>query len=165
MIEIKPAGISHIDKIQELAMKIWPGTYGSILTEAQMEYMLDLFYSHEVLEKQITDPNHHFIIAFENNQAIGFASCSPHDDDPKIFHLHKIYVLPEMHGKSIGIKLLDHIISSVKNDGGRSLQLNVNRFNRAFHFYTKHGFTVIREEDNDIGKGHFMNDYVMGKAL
>ena len=45
------------------------------------------------------------------------------------------------------------------------LELNVNRHNDAFHFYTKLGFSISKEEDNDIGEGYFMNDYVMEKVL
>ena len=32
-------------------------------------------------------------------------------------------------------------------------------------FYEKLGFTVIKEEDIDIGNGYLMNDYVMEKKI
>jgi ribosomal protein S18 acetylase RimI-like enzyme len=43
--------------------------------------------------------------------------------------------------------------------------VNVNRHNKALHFYEKYGFKIIREEDIDIGEGYFMNDYVMELKL
>ena len=43
--------------------------------------------------------------------------------------------------------------------------LNVNRRNKAKQFYEHLGFTIISEEDIDIGQGYFMNDYVMEKKL
>ena len=45
------------------------------------------------------------------------------------------------------------------------VQLNVNRHNNALNFYLKHGFSIIHEEDNDIGEGYFMNDYVMQRDV
>jgi ribosomal protein S18 acetylase RimI-like enzyme len=58
-------------------------------------------------------------------------------------------------------KLLYHIIGEIKKTGATSLQLNVNRHNKALHFYEKQGFKIIRKEDINIGSGYFMNDYVM----
>jgi ribosomal protein S18 acetylase RimI-like enzyme len=57
------------------------------------------------------------------------------------------------------------IITIVKSMGGDVLLLNVNRNNPAKSFYKKLGFTVIKEDDIDIGNGYFMNDYVMKLQL
>ena len=100
----------------------------------------------------------------KDDTPIGFASFSAHDD-PSVYHLHKIYVLPDEQGKNVGKQLLDYIISDIKAAGATSLQLNVNRFNKALHFYEKQGFKILREEDIDIGSGFFMNDYVMEKKI
>ena len=61
--------------------------------------------------------------------------------------------------------MLDHVIATVKNLGASALQLNVNRHNKALHFYEKQGFKIIRKEDIDIGSGYFMNDYVLELKL
>ena len=61
--------------------------------------------------------------------------------------------------------MLDYIIEEIKKSGAKALQLNVNRYNSAVHFYEKQGFKIIREEDIDIGEGFFMNDYVMELKL
>jgi GNAT superfamily N-acetyltransferase len=75
--------------------------------------------------------------------------------------LHKIYVLPQEQGKNLGKDLLEFVIQKVQKAGAQELQLNVNRYNKAVHFYQKQGFTIISKEDIDIGNGYFMNDYVM----
>jgi diamine N-acetyltransferase len=69
-------------------------------------------------------------------------------------------VLPENHGKGFGKILVDEVVRRVSLDGGQTLDLNVNRFNKAKHFYEKLGFKVIGEEDVPIGP-YFMNDFVM----
>ena len=161
MQEIHKAGIKDIDLVQELAFSIWPDAYGSILSNDQLNYMLELIYSKDALTKQI-ESGHQFILVYENDIAVGFASYSPKiTGNQAIFRLHKLYVLPNQQGKGTGKLLLNFIIEKIKEEGATILELNVNRHNKAFHFYTKLGFTISKEEDIDIGNGYFMNDYVM----
>lgn len=161
MIIIKPAGVNELQVIHQLAGEIWPYAYGEILSVPQLEYMLEKIYSLSSLQNQVTVLKHQFIIVLQNAIPIGFASFSLHEDEPAVYHLNKIYVLPQQQGKNIGKQILDYIINEIKNSGSESLQLNVNRNNKAIHFYKKQGFTIISEEDIDIGEGYFMNDYVM----
>jgi ribosomal protein S18 acetylase RimI-like enzyme len=160
MTEIRSAEIDDLPVIRRLAEEIWPFAYGSILKEGQLKYMLDLIYSIPSLQHQLADLHHRFILVIENGVYIGFASFSSHED-PVVYHLNKIYILPGQQGKNIGKQILEFVISEVKAAGASSLQLNVNRHNKATHFYEKHGFKIIRSEDIDIGMGYFMNDYVM----
>ena len=160
MIEIKPAGINDLSTISKLAHAIWPSAYSSILGEAQLEYMLNLIYSISSLEHQYNSLKHKFLLVLDNEVPVGFASFSSHEDST-VYHLNKIYVLPGQQGKNTGKKILTFILDEIKKIGATSLQLNVNRHNKALHFYEKQGFKIIREEDIDIGSGYFMNDYVM----
>ena len=165
MITIEKAGIKDIKMVQDLARKIWPIAYGKILSPEQLGFMLDKFYSLESLEHQMVVLNHQFIIAKENSDPVGFASYAAYDNNASVYHLHKLYVATDMQGKNVGKQLLGHLTFQIKDDGGNSLQLNVNRFNNAVAFYKKQGFTILREDDIDIGNGYVMNDYVMGKKL
>jgi diamine N-acetyltransferase len=160
---IRKADKTDINVISILAHAVWPDAYGSILTEAQIKYMLDLFYAHESLEKQF-DEKHIFLIALMNAETVGFASYS-HANKAGVYKVHKLYVHPMLHGKGIGRKLLDKIISDVSQLGAKAIQLDVNRHNRAKSFYEKYGFTVVDEKDTAIGEGYFMNDYVMEKQI
>lgn len=126
--------------------------------------MLDLFYSPESLEAQMLIKKHQFILVELDEEPVGFASFS-HTESTDIYKLHKLYVLPEIQGKGLGKALLDFIIQQLKTSEARLLLLNVNRQNRARSFYEKLGFTVIKEEDVDIGNNYFMNDYVMERKL
>ena len=165
MYNIIHATNNHIEVIQALAHEIWPKAYGAILSEAQLEYMLKLFYSHASLQDQIETRHHTFILIKDENHFVGFASFCPHVENKAIFHLNKIYVLPSEQGKHAGKQMLDYVIEQIKKENGTSLQLNVNRHNKAFHFYEKQGFTILREEDIDIGEGYWMNDWVMERKL
>jgi diamine N-acetyltransferase len=164
-MEVKKAGIDDIDTIQQLAEAIWPQAYGTIISAAQLRYMLDLIYSKTALTAQI-EKGHQFILATENNEAIGFASFSQKNDiEFTTFRLHKIYVLSNVPTKGIGSFLLSYVCNESKTQGAIQLELNVNKYNPAMQFYVKKGFTVIKGEVIDIGEGYVMDDYVMVLSL
>ena len=166
MQEIRKAGIKDTGLIRDLAFSTWPDAYGNILSTGQLNYMLELIYSKDALANQIQYLHHQFIIVYDNNTAAGFASYSPKlKGDNTVYRLHKLYVLPNQQGKGTGKLLLNFILNEIKQRGAKILELNVNRNNKAFHFYTKIGFTISNEEDIDIGGGYFMNDYVMEKKI
>jgi diamine N-acetyltransferase len=160
VVTIRSAAVEDIDIIHSLVHKIWPDAYGDILSAAQLAYMMQLIYSKPSLKKQIEEQNHRFLIAELNNEPVGFASFSA-IAVPGIYKLHKIYVRTDIQGKGLGKALIDEVIAAIKPANATALLLNVNRHNKAKTFYEKFGFTVIKEEDIDIGNGYFMNDYVM----
>ncbi|HTB51302.1 MAG TPA: GNAT family N-acetyltransferase [Ferruginibacter sp.] len=163
---VKKVGVDTIEQIIHIANISWKETYKNILPEQQLQYMLQLFYSREALQKQIEEYKHQFIVLVDDETIAGFASYSVKAiDDSTTYKLHKIYIDPEQQRKGIGKKLLDFIITDVTSKGAEYLELNVNRSNKAIHFYQKLGFIIISEADIDIGNNYFMNDYVMRKAL
>jgi len=161
-ISIRLADQDDINTIGFLAQQIWPPTYGEILSAEQLQYMLNLIYSPAALRQQMRD--HQFLILEEDDEPIGFASWSP-ATDPSVYKLHKLYVLTGRQGKGLGKTILDFITGDIVPQGARTLHVNVNRHNKAKQFYEKMGFTVIGEEDIDIGNNYFMNDYVMERPL
>lgn len=163
---IKKAGTNDIETIRTLTYKIWPLTYTAMVGREQVDYMLHLIYSHASLKNQIENLQHHFIIIYEDDNPLGFASYSVKSEkEPNIFRLNKLYVLTHQHGKGLGKQLLDYIITELKNYNATELELNANRQNPAISFYRKMGFDIKSSEDIDIGNGYFMNDYVMGLKL
>lgn len=166
MITFRKADKNDIALIRELTFKIWPQTYSLILTPVQIEYMLNMMYSNTSLKEQIEEKQHTFIVVYYKNEAVGFASYSPKEAlTNKVYRLHKIYISPAIQGAGLGKKTIEYIINDILPLGVKFLELNVNRHNKARTFYEKLGFLVVKEEDNAIGEGFFMNDYVMEKAL
>jgi ribosomal protein S18 acetylase RimI-like enzyme len=161
-MEITKAGIESIPIIQHIANITWSKAYKEIITNEQLEYMLNKMYSADSLKNQIQVLEHQFILANFENKPVGFASFNIKQSIPeKIVKLHKIYVDPSRHGKGIGKSMLQYIMNEISLKGLTYLELNVNRQNTAIGFYKKLGFKIIAEEDIPIGNGFFMNDYVM----
>ncbi len=166
MISICKKGTESIPLIRSLSERIWPEAYSSILSENQISYMLNLMYSEDSLEAQINQKKHQFIIAYSDTEPVGFASYGIKSlQETGVFRLHKLYVIPGLHGKGVGKKLIQSIVDDILPKGAEKLELNVNKQNRAIAFYTKMGFSITREEMIDIGEGFIMDDYVMETTL
>ncbi len=164
MILLRKAKAEEITLISELAEQIWPQTYSAYISEAQLRFMLDKMYNKGELLDQLQN-GHTFLIASEDGKDIGFAGFSVIEPVNGTYKLHKLYVLPEMHGKGVGKLLINEVVNLAVRNGGRALQLNVNRNNNAKDFYLKAGFIIKETVDLDIGNGFFMNDYIMEKEL
>lgn len=162
MYSIRKATITDIPLIRELTFNIWPQTYAAILSPGKIDYMLEMMYSISSLQKQMND-GCQFIIVYDRSEPVGFASYQK--VSPTLFKLHKIYVLLSQQGKGTGRFIIKYIIENILQTGGTSLQLQVNRENKAKTFYEKLGFALIEETDIDIGNGYFMNDYIMEKKF
>ena len=164
MIILRKGKEKDIESIQDLANRTWWRTYIEYLSEGQIQYMLDKMYNKGELLSQFKD-GYIFLMAEEDGIDLGFASFSILDSAARAYKLHKLYVLPETHGKGVGKLLMNEVVSLIRRAGGSSLQLNVNRNNKAADFYKKAGFVVKEVMDLDIGNGYLMNDYVMEKPL
>jgi diamine N-acetyltransferase len=161
---IRFADLDDIPTIGYLAQQIWPVTYGAILPQGQLEYMLEMMYSPESLNNQITKQHHRFLMAELDEEAVGFASFGALEDEG-VYKLHKIYVLPQTQGLGVGRALLDFVTEQILEEGASALRLYVNRYNKAKDFYEKQGFSVTREVDTEIGNGFRMTDFEMEKPV
>lgn len=153
--------------IHDMAQVVFRHTYRDILSPEQMDYMMDMMYSLPNLEKQI-EQGHHYYIAYDGQTPLGYVSVQYDCMDPegiKVFHLHKIYVMPDAQGKGTGLKLFNRVLEHVRSesDGAPArVELNVNKFNKAVDFYRHLGMRVLVEEDFPIGNGFYKTDYIMG---
>ncbi|AWG22355.1 GNAT family N-acetyltransferase [Flavobacterium faecale] len=159
MISIVAAGVAEVNVIREIALKVWPVTYGSILSKEQLVFMLDAFYDIDTLRDSMAK-GCLFVLAKEGDTVLGFAGFE-HFESTKRTKIHKLYLLPESQGKGVGKLLVEYIEASAAAIHFEALLLNVNRFNKALGFYEKLGFKIIEEVDIEIGKGYLMEDYVM----
>jgi len=165
MITIVPATANDYKIIQEIAFQTWPIAYGEILSKAQLDYMLKAFYNEEALMDSVANKGHYFVLAKEGEETLGFASYEYNYNQKPQTKIHKIYILPETQGKGIGKKLIDFIEKDAKENDSAILSLNVNRFNKALHFYQKIGFQITAEIDIELEHGYLMEDYVMEKPI
>ena len=161
-IIITRAGLPDRAFIRSVSERTWPSTYGHIISQEQIDFMLDWMYSDASLEKQMNTGCEFYIASKQNDNGdldpVGFCSVSPEDGAHK---LNKLYVLPVAQGTGAGKALLNKAIEVAKAAGSTSLFLQVNKQNTAYTFYLKKGFIKELEFKFDIGNGFYMDDYVM----
>lgn len=163
-MEIINATIHHIPSIISIAKVTWNKTYRNIISQAQIDYMLQLFYNEKTLYEQINHPQHHFWVLTHQNELIGYAQCIEDENDCKVLKLSKLYVSPNTQQKGAGKLLMINIERACDTLNKSILTLNVNRQNTAKTFYEKMGFKVVEEIDIPLGN-YWLNDYVMQKNL
>lgn len=161
--EIKKAGKSDVATIRDLAHAIWPSAFKEILTENQIQYMLDWMYNMETLSSQMST-GHDFFLLYHLDSPIGFIGLEFQEEIGKV-KIHKLYLLQKYQGKGLGKFMFLHALDYASLMFAKAVYLNVNRFNESVKFYLGMGMQIIQSEDIDIGRGFYMNDYVMEMPL
>lgn len=152
--------LDELEIVKDLAYRIWPLTYGEIISKEQMNYMLNWMYSLETLETNFIN-NHTYFCISSNGIDVGFMDVETDYPNTGNMKIHKIYVLHEQHGNGFGYKLMQEARDFAKVREMNSMSLQVNRNNPAIEFYKRFGFKIIDEQDFEIGNGFYMNDFVM----
>ncbi len=161
---IRKAEPEDIPVITDLAYRTWFATYEPFIPYEQVAFMFGEIYTPESIYKQMTFLGHTYLLLFEEETPMAYASYGALADTPYIYKLHKIYILPEQQGKKLGQQLIHAVENIARAAGARTLQLNVNRENTAKFFYERMGYHIVEEQDIPIGQ-YWMNDYLMEKSL
>ena len=152
---------THTSALITLAKTTWQATYPGIISQEQIDFMLNLFYAHPVVEAQLKNPTQFFRAIHVQNQLQGYIHAY---EEQGAFKVSKLYILPESQGAGFGQLLLQLAEKEAKRLNLSGIRLNVNRYNKAYHFYLKQGFKV--EQEIDIPLDRFMlNDYILYKPI
>ncbi|MFZ4261424.1 GNAT family N-acetyltransferase [Sphingobacterium sp. HJSM2_6] len=160
MIEIRPAEKEEVPLIQELAIAIWRPTYQGVISEDQIDFMLDKSYSREAI-LQSMDTGQLFYLIFLEGLAEGFMGITVREP---ILRIEKLYLNPKVQGRGLGKKFIEFAKDLALSQGLSVLELNVNRGNKAYDFYLKQGFKVVETVDIPYYQ-YVLNDYIMKKNL
>ncbi len=157
-MEIKTVKIEEIEVLASLAKTIWYESYGDgkMLSDDQIEYMVDKFQSKEALTEQL---NNGYIYRglYDGETLVGFAG-SHLEEDNRTF-LSKLYLLGKYHGQGYGKALFDDCVALYPN--ATAIYLTVNKTNPSYEIYKHLGLKVIDAVVSDIGSGYVMDDYIM----
>lgn len=159
---VKKAADTDIPLIQELIFEIYPTTYGEILSQAQIDFMLDKSYSTEGLNNSMAVGQDFYLLFDSEGKALGFIALQNKEDN--ILRIEKLYLHPTTQGKGFGTLLIDFAGREARRREREILELNVNRSNKAYYFYLKQGFMVTAEVDIPY-YGFVLDDYVLQKQL
>jgi ribosomal protein S18 acetylase RimI-like enzyme len=154
----------ELPALAALADRIWRTYYPGIISQGQIDYMLERSYAIPTLEAEL-ESGIIFPLILDRQTAIGFAAYGP-TETPRQAKLHKLYLDTAYHGMGLGQRLLDWVESSARSNRYTHIVLQVNKNNaKAIAAYRRKGYAIEREVVVDIGHGYLMDDYVMRKSV
>lgn len=160
MKKIQKAHPENLTLIREIAEKSWHAHYPGIISEEQINYMLEMMYSEEEILKHFQNPNYQYYLLGEDENWLGIMGFEFHYES-QTTKLHRIYLLEEAKRKGLGKMALNFLKEETEKSGDRRIILNVNKKNPAYHFYISQQFKVYAEGVFDIGMDYVMDDYLM----
>jgi diamine N-acetyltransferase len=149
--------------IQQIATLAWHATFSEILSPEFIAHELEREYSEKGILAQ-TANQHEFILIFNQDVAVGYASFQHLHDEGKT-KLHKLYLLPECKGQGFGFRLISKVEDLACEQGMKAVELLVNRDNASIAFYQRQGYEVIGTLDTPVNDDFCREDYVMRKTI
>lgn len=154
--KIEPGDDANIEKLSAVAVEIVKDYYDGIIGPAMNDYMIEMFQRVPAIRHQLKDGYRYWFVK-KGESILGFFAYYPRGE---MLYLSKFYLYKDQCGKGYGRHMLAFLVNAAKDMGLKGIELNVNRGNPTTHVYEKFGFKIVREEDNDIGGGFIMDDYI-----
>ena len=139
------------DGLYDFMHPIWYETYGDILPSAQIDFLLDKYFSAKGLNAYRMQGYEYF--------RIDNAGVLVIQEREREIYLDKLYLLPAARGKGYPQKVFAELLKR-----GKDILLNVNQGNQhAVKCYQKNGFIIDEVLDIKLGDGMVNQDYIMRK--
>ncbi|SKB02237.1 Ribosomal protein S18 acetylase RimI [Prosthecobacter debontii] len=164
-VRIRRIGESELPVVKRLGHEIWRKCYPGIISEAQIEYMLSIWYQPTTMAREMEVRGTWFaLIEAEALGPVGYVSFERYPEN--VAFINKLYLQPELHGRGVGSAALTWVEERAREMGCRSVQLRVNKHNAgAIRAYQRAGFVFVEDVCSDIGSGFVMDDYRMEKKI
>lgn len=149
---------ADVHRLAKVAREVWREANVAFCTPEQVEYMIEKFQSFEAITGQLVHGYRYFLIE-EGDEILGYFGVQPQGE--RLF-LSKFYILKQNRGRGLFTMGLERMKELCCEENLEAIYLTVNRNNtHAYEVYLAKEFKVIAEEDNAIGEGFEMNDYIM----
>lgn len=149
---------SQIKETAYLADEIWHECYKGIISDSQIDYMVENFQSEKAM-LELFENGAEFYAILDDGKMCGYIVLEKEAD---ALFLSKLYTLSSIRGKGNGSKALKFVKHRAKEMGYSTVYLHVNKFNqRAIKAYSANGFITEQALDTEIGEGFVMEDYIM----
>lgn len=164
-IEIKKVKyLPELRRVAELADRIWHECFVDIISEGQIDYMVEKFQSLGAMCRQIEEQSYTYLAVYDGDDLCGYIAVKPEQDDR--FFLSKLYLRSDKRGKGIASQMLERVFAEARAAGKSSVYLTVNKHNEhAIAVYKSTGFELIDSVATDIGSGYVMDDFIFSYAL
>ena len=159
MLEFVEVKLNDIKEFAKLTSEIWHEYWTCILSNEQIDYMVEKFQSENAIINQINNENYTYFYIVYDKQKAGYIGLSNKQD---YLFLSKLYLKKEFRHKGLGKEAFDFIKQFAQNNNYNKIQLTVNKYNKnTIDAYYKWRFKTVDSVVTDIGNGYVMDDYIM----
>lgn len=156
--------LPELRQIAELADEIWHECFVGIISNGQIDYMVEKFQSLGAMTEQIENQGYTYFAVRDNGELCGYIGGKPEEDDR--FFLSKLYLHKNSRGRGIASLMLAKVFDEARKTGKKRVYLTVNKHNdRAIAVYKKTGFVTVDTAVTDIGNNYVMDDFIMEYKL
>jgi len=170
MILIREARLSDIPEMRQVAISTYRDTFSESNTPENMRSFIEESYNLPSLTNEFHEKNSMLFLACEENKIIGFSRLRESEEvrttlGENTLELHRLYVLTEAQGKSVGKLLMEASLLYAKERGYNWIWLGVWERNvHAQRFYRKWGFEKFSEHIFWMGEDA-QTDWLLKKKL
>lgn len=160
MIEIvRVVTTTQIAATAGLAAEIWREHYTPIIDTEQVEYMLCEFQSPEAIRNQVDKNELIYYLIYLDHCPVGYFAIQVRTDE--IF-LSKLYVTKASRRLGLAAKAIDFVKNIAADNCLKRISLTINKNNQeSLAAYEHFGFINEKAIVTDIGKGFYMDDFLL----
>ncbi len=169
-IIISISGEKDLEILQNIGIQTFTETFAEDNTEEAMKQYLEESFNTEKIKKELTNPDSHFYIAWEEDNPVGYLKVNSGKaqtelQDETSLEIERIYVKKSHHGKKVGQLLYNQALETAHQLNKSYLWLGVWEENlRALNFYKKNGFVEFDKHIFRLGEEE-QTDLMMKKML
>jgi GNAT superfamily N-acetyltransferase len=163
-VRFDPLTPADFTTVRALGERIWRQHYASIISLAQIEYMLRGRYTDDNLAAYVDATSRWLCVVRRADVSIGYFSWAR--IDATTVKLEQLYLVADARGSGIGGRMLAHVEAAARTLGAARVVLTVNKQNHdAVAVYKRRRYVVREDAVFDIGGGFVMDDFVMEKLI
>ncbi len=150
-MEIRAFTPQDFAEIYQFMYPLWQETYGQILPKAQIDFLVDTFFSEKGLQEYRAKGYEYYKL-----DDCGVLVFVEREED---VYMDKLYLLPDARGKGYPAQAF-----AFMEKRGKPLRLSANQANaRALRCYQKNGFVIEQTVDVHWDNGMVNHDYILVK--
>ncbi len=146
------------DNLHAFMYPLWHETYGGFLPKAQIDFLLNKYFSQDGLSYYRGLNYQYKNICDEDGKKVGVLVYVDREKDT---YMDKLYLLPAARGKGYPAFVFNYLCSL-----GKDVRLSANQKNeRALKCYHKNGFVIEDKIAIQLGHGMVNYDFILLKRV
>ncbi len=169
-VDIRLAGVADAATIADMSRRTFYDSFAGQNTPEDIAQYMDTQFTREQLMAEVGQPGNIFLLAYMDDQPMGYARLMEHAPPPELgegpaLEVVRIYAEKAAIGKGVGRALMQYALDLAREKDKKWVWLGVWEHNhRAIAFYTKWGFEKCGDHPFVVGSD-IQTDWWMRRRL